>query len=676
MSKKSKRKPDTRHKRRGVVAEGKTVWGSITDPAMSEREIAGRLASPVQRRDLLHPSLRGLPDDASVPVLMVPDDGVDPPERAGELLGILNRPYPAADGGEVPAGYRVFRDADPSRESAWIPAGMVREVRAELASGQYYTQGASRIAAELGWPSPDATPPSREIPAGFRRDAIRAKLVTGGERTDGGPGLPEGLLPGDIIAEEQPLGYVDSGIRLPGGGEIRPGAKVYRVADRDVAAAVEAAQAAGYEPVTDVAERLTALTGGSIPPETARRVAAENPGFAAQVAAGLEAEAGPPVIRGVPEGAFLPPGFTHRDPDPPLVMSLRAGEVLDVHARLAETMRRPPPALLKFFGVFISEALEKAHSEGGLPGAHSTWAGSFWPATSAPEWCGVLARQLVTARTYQVSAAMTGEVTGAYQAVRDRSPGPWVEQDEVPWPAGFAWLDAPLDFRDRWGRAAYTRALSWDVAYLDYPGGKRPGFRLVSWSHPADRDAYWSETVAEKMEASGGLAMGNSMVIPFGQRLYAQRYEGYPEPDNTAIWLKALWRMMETEIVTPAPAAEISHLARKRARRVSLKTDVHVILLRRRHTVTGDGPGHRDVHWTCQWPVDPFWRHARRDPAWEDANIEHDEHGRRVRHHAIPGATRERCIICGAKITYVNSFVKGPPGLPWKHDRQLYRLAR
>jgi len=45
-------------------------------------------------------------------------------------------------------------------------------------------------------------------------------------------------------------------------------------------------------------------------------------------------------------------------------------------------------------------------------------------------------------------------------------------------------------------------------------------------------------------------------------------------------------------------------------------------------------------------------------------------------HHAVPDAAREHCTECGMKVSFVGAFTKGPPGLPWKQDKQLYRLSR
>lgn len=491
-----------------------------------------------------------------------------------------------------------------------------------------------------------------EIPAAFRRKApspgsVKGKVIVGGERTDGGEGLPAGMQPGDIIAEQQPIRYTETGTGLAGETHLPAGSKVYR-ADPDV---VTTRPGSGMTPDIDLAD-----------PRAARRLEQ-----AAAVVAELRGEDGDEypgqVLDPVAEGVYLPPGFVKGEPEPPRELHLRAADVLAVHAGLTDTMRNPPAALLEHFDFFIGQELGKAKAEGGLRGIHSKWAGSFWPAKDARAWCGVLARQLGTARTYQVSAPMTRQVTDLYRAVRESGKAPWVDRDEVPWPSGFAWLDFPADFRDRWGKPVYTRAVSWDVTYLDYEDGKVPGARVISWSHPGDKDAYWTEEHAEVLKQFGGLSMGNSMVFPFGQRLFTQRYAGYPESDSVAVWLKVLWHVMSSEIAATAPAGDIARPVRKRALRSLKHGEVHVVLLRRARA-DGDGePGHRRVNWTCRWPVDGFWRHARRVPG-------------AAPHHAVPDDRREHCAACGARVSWVGTYIKGPAGLPLKQDKQLYRLAR
>lgn len=370
----------------------------------------------------------------------------------------------------------------------------------------------------------------------------------------------------------------------------------------------------------------------------------------------------------------LPDWFEPAEPEPPVIRHMRAGDVLDQQARLAEIMTRPPADLLDFFDSFVTDTLDRAGKAGGDWAKVNRWAGMFWPAQTAQEWCGVLARQLKNARAYQVTPAMVDTLTEVYESVIGQPA--YLNQGSLPWPAGFAYFDKPMALRDQWGNLIYNRAYSWDVVYLPYEHGRVPGVRIISWSHGEDRDSYWTGAAPGLIERFGGLGMGNSVVYPFGQRINIDCEPGEPRADSAPLLLVCLWVLLESVVATTrtAPHAEISHAVRKRAARTLKHGDVHVVTLRRAISLPAEGEGgHRNVRWTCRWFVESFWRHVRRDPDFED---ETDENGRVRRHHAVPDAARERCIVCGMKISYVATYDKGPAGLPYKTERQLYRLAR
>ena len=378
-------------------------------------------------------------------------------------------------------------------------------------------------------------------------------------------------------------------------------------------------------------------------------------------------------------GDPLPDWFEVREPAEPQVHLMRAGDVLDVHSRLAETMARPPAALLEFFDAFVTDTMAKAGARGGDWEKVNKWAGMFWPAQTAAEWCGILARQLRTARTYQVTAPMVDKVTELYHE-GDRNIT-YIEHDDLPWPAGFAYLDKPNALTDPRGNVIYNRAYSWDTVYIPYRDTRLPGVRVVSWSHPGDQDAYWTEAAREMMNRYGGLGLGNTIVFPFRERIYTQTQPGLPPQDSAPRWLRCLWQTLESVIgvTRRAPADEVGRHARRRAARSLVHGEVNVVLLRRSMTVSEPGTGIPQSfppRHDFRWPVDEFWRHARRDEAWEADNPETGEDGKPRRHHAVPDTSRTRCAICGAKVSHVASFLKGPPGLPIRQRKQLYRLAR
>lgn len=607
MSRKNRNRRKNRDQQSGYTGKGDRI---DRGPVVQRIPVAGTIKwSPGRNanREALHPSLRDLPDDAEIKVIMIPP-GSDPPEgRAGDLLGTLQEPYPMPDGDIVPAGSAVYRDLrpddDPEAVRGRVPGGLV--------SGRQHIS--LNLARDQVTPS---YPWSRGEPEHGR--TVRGSITE-----------PRGLeVP---WAREHRMGEVPFRVMRTGPGE---------------------------EPLTvhlrpeDVTRELDYQFTISSALGSGRRVQATSSGH-----------------------STLPGWFEPHDPEPPVIHQLRPGEILDVQSRLAGIMASPPERLLEFFDAFVSDILDKAGAEGGDWEKVNRWASMFWPAQTAPEWCSVLARQLRAARTYQVTAPMVATVHRIYEAVADRVAH--VDHDDLPWPAGFAYLDRPVAFTDKWGHVIYNRAYSWDVVYLPFPEGRVPGVRVVSWSHPEDRDSYWSEANEAVMREFGGLGMGNTIVFPFGQRISVAAVPGRPRQDSVPLWLRCLWATLESVIAATRAASheETGRQARHRAKRASLKHDeVHVVTLRRSLTLPAEGDGiPRNVHWTCRWFVDSFWRHARRDPHFEEPR---DEDGRIRPHHAIPDAAKEHCALCGMRISYVATYDKGPPGLPYKKDRQLYRLAR
>jgi hypothetical protein len=200
----------------------------------------------------------------------------------------------------------------------------------------------------------------------------------------------------------------------------------------------------------------------------------------------------------------------------------------------------------------------------------------------------------------------------------------------------------------------------------------------VSWSWHDDRDGWWTEEGGATMLRQGGLSMAHAISFPYNARLNATRdAQGRATQDDTIRWTRTLWRVLSSEIAATRTSDHIERHVAKRALRSLKHNQVHVVTLRHRHYVT-EGNGHRDVRWTCQWPVNGFWRHVRRDEKWEDDHVERDGKGRRTRHHAVPDEYRENCAICGAPVSFVGTYVKGPPGAPWRDqsNRTLYKLAR
>jgi hypothetical protein len=177
----------------------------------------------------------------------------------------------------------------------------------------------------------------------------------------------------------------------------------------------------------------------------------------------------------------------------------------------------------------------------------------------------------------------------------------------------------------------------------------------------------------------GGLGMAHAISFPYNARLNVRRdAQGRATQDDTIRWVRTLWKVLSSEISATRTTDHIERHVRKRALKSLRHGEVVVVTLRRKHYVSDGEGGHQARIYTCQWPVNGFWRHSRRDADWEETHIERDENGRRTRHHAVPDEFKECCGICGAPVSWVGTYTKGPAGAPWKDDanRTVYRLAR
>lgn len=368
---------------------------------------------------------------------------------------------------------------------------------------------------------------------------------------------------------------------------------------------------------------------------------------------------------GLPE---LAPGEAELDEEPQGVVPLRPSQVIDLHASLYERLARRDPRWVSYFDAFIEDALRRGvESE---QDAYEKWGVMFQPAVSAEQYVGILARQLSTARTYQVTAKMSGVVGAMYEKAAGQVN--YFQSEDIPWPSGFVYLDRPLTLRDRNGREVRNRALSWNMerGRLGDDMRVRPAVRIACWSWWSDQDDYWTpETAAVIRDAMGGLSLAHSVIIPFGvefRSLDERRAEAAAgiasPPDDISRWLHALWLVMESEIATLRRAADIERPARRRALHSLNHADVTVVLLRRSASKEPEGgePGHRFVDWTHRWPVQGFWRHRRKQS-----------------HHAVPDEDREHCAACGTAISWVHPHLRpNLPGLPLQAKPQLYLVSR
>jgi hypothetical protein len=344
-------------------------------------------------------------------------------------------------------------------------------------------------------------------------------------------------------------------------------------------------------------------------------------------------------------------------------LAMKPSQVIDLQARLQESLARRDPAWARYMRSFMSDALERNVDD--EKDAYEKWGVMFQPARTPQEYCGILAKQLAAARTYQVTSGMVDVVDAVYQ--KTASQAHTFQSEDVPWPAGFAYLDRPLSLKDYNGREVKNRALSWNLELArfegDKPGQGRPAVRIVCWSGPYDEDYYWDPVTRDGTLALGGLSLAHSVIIPFGvgYRSIDARHADGVEADDVSRWLHALWLMLESEVPALRRAENIDRHAARRALRSLNHKDVTVVTLRRTRSKELDEgePGHRDVDWTHRWVVQGFWRHARKQG-----------------HHAAPDQSREHCIVCDVKVSWVRPHLRGPSDLPLQVKPQLYKLAR
>lgn len=629
--------------------------------------------SPLEREDL-PPVLRDLPDDSDIPVIMaMPGD--PPPAGAGEELGELKKPMVTPQG--------VFPEGSP----LWLDTSKM-----------------------LG------------VPPAFVRQSTKGQVIIGGQQVDG-PDLPLGLQPGDVIATEQPLGFVETGITLPDGTTLEPGAKVYRAEavtrrKRDRHTLDKMRSQGGprntslppnpqqrprgsRKPKRDAAGR-DIIDAESIPGLMARvrRV----PGLEDKLRSGMTPEelkdSGPLIAK-----LLSDVGFKHGKRDAVIqfseketlafrerrVRSLTPTDVLEAHATLAEEQRHPSEPLVTYFDSFMQSVYAKS---GSAQQQAEAWQFLFYPAKDAREFIGILAKQLIDARTYQVTKPMMEAVTVVYDKLRSSKNLSWFEKDAVPAPAGFVWFDDALTFTDAQGLRMAHRALSWSMVTVwrgrdhderhphahhkigevcDCPDASAvPAVRITTWTHRDDDDDYY-EKIEGKLDVLGDLTMGHSVIIPFGQRF------ALPEmlkaangdlSDDLGRWTYVLFKFFSEEL-TVTRKEPVARPARRRAQRTLKSGEVSVIVLRKKRPMVEGTGEHRNVEWSCRWPVDGHYRHL------EKYDLEIDELGCAHKHQALPYPwDKTHCVTCGSKITFVHPYLKGPTYLPVRQREQLYKLVR
>jgi len=352
-----------------------------------------------------------------------------------------------------------------------------------------------------------------------------------------------------------------------------------------------------------------------------------------------------------------------------------ASQVVDRHAQLHDTLARPGRYLagvISMYGEWADRGYnpeEDAPPEAdGYPGGwmarymlYPYKVGGQRPRVDwETKFLAGLARGLFTADTYQVTTAMCEIAEAIYEQTAKINGH--IEAADLPSETGFLWLDKPFIRRDAKGQSYGTRAVTWQPQVLRRDGGEpEDGVRITLWGDREDDPdiAASAKRNSEIHGELGPLLMMMSVVIPFGTDFGGLSDEGVPAPLH---YVHAVWMLAGTEVAA-TDRGEVNRATRKRVLKSIRHHEVTVITLRRGHHDSDREPGHADIDWSCRWIVRGFWRHQ-----WGHGTIGHPHLGQ-----PGPGGL---CLACGARITWVRPYVKGPDDRPLKATRTLYRLSR
>jgi hypothetical protein len=666
----------------------------------------------VMGRRQLPASLRNVSEDDQVPVIIT-TRGDEPPEGAVELLGELNQDMTTEGSGfPLPAGSKVWLDSREGslgqRAAAHRAVGepdriLLPEADAQIVRPVHASRTVTRLPRGLDMPgSPERAARRRQLaeglPAAFVRDPAAFAAALEAQQPGLTQRLAQGLSP-DELGDPGTLQAIADAARGQGPGRY----SVVQGAAAEPGRVHERAGGPGIIVTDDLNAIDTSDTDLVIEdldpddPDDSGRVMVGSPAQVKAYHARTEAadKRAARLIPGTRDTSAL--ARTREAAD---AIGLRenwtAKDVLLAHEWLAKHYQDPHDEISDYLAFHMRNSLEQDHRT----------AAGFWPVdlrhgADIPEGARLarlVARGLGAARTYQV----TGKMCRAMRAAWDAEPGQVLALDEgwLPHPAGFAWLDAPWMMELSAGYWLPVRAVSWErivtlaksTAGLQGlmagdPGRPLDAVRTVLWLRIPDDVAFGRWQGQEKRALKVANVVGNVVpqqvtILPFGVRVNTEG-EFHTNGKSLLGLLHTLWRTLGETLPRSRPVrieAGLPGGPRQAARRTLRHTDVHVITLRE-YSYDSDPERHfpQSRDWTCRWWVDPFWRHVRRDTAWEEANIETDEDGKRRRHPAVPDATGEHCAVCGAKISHVGTFAKGPSGLPFRtpsRERTVWRLAR
>jgi hypothetical protein len=229
---------------------------------------------------------------------------------------------------------------------------------------------------------------------------------------------------------------------------------------------------------------------------------------------------------------------------------LSASEVLDAHRKLRDGLDDPGLARVRnAFTVTPDSARERI-------------AGMFYPARNYEQLRDLLKADLAGARTYQVTADMVGAISGAREEAGKRPL--FLKESQVPFPAGFVWLDKPVPM-DPW-TGILVRALSWGHQPLPAGAGAAPGIRIAAWNGVTDHDGHvWTKDWHDLwMRATGGR---QRLILAHGGTYHFGLERAGLDDAGALRWLRAMWTTLaagaaatsQPGIGCGGPANDVSH---------------------------------------------------------------------------------------------------------------------
>ncbi len=313
-------------------------------------------------------------------------------------------------------------------------------------------------------------------------------------------------------------------------------------------------------------------------------------------------------------------------------MKLTAREVLDMHADLQRMLARPEPQLRE---------LMYRYAVVDVAGKPEWRASHLHPAKSMDDlkpWLESFATDLAAARTYQVSE----EMVILAQALSEDPDSAVIQEEEIPSPAGFIWLDRPVPrpSDDDDGRPPLEMsAVTWQcvpelMVDVRAAGGSlscvvpASAIRIREWQYSDDPGNY-----------PRPLSLMGQTTLATGMGVHTRM------PSH--ILLHMLWSLMDTEVA--AHTLELpARPGRKRAASLARQDVTVVTLARARHQKPADDAPRQEASWNCTWLVRGHRRKAPDGGTFKD----------------------------GRSSTWVRPYIKGPDGKPLRASDILYRLSR